>query len=128
MLRITMSILALFAFSSATLAGELDRESSSKSNPPMVVASSPAKAPQAGTELDRESPQSAHHGHGGWGGFHGGWGYGGGWGGYRGGWGYGGFYRPFGFYRPYSMFYGGFYPYASFGYSPFGWNNFAWYW
>lgn len=122
MMRAIICCVALFAFTPAVRAGELDREGSV---PKAKVA--PAEPTAAvGSELDRESPQDAHHYHGGWGG-HRGYGWGGwgyrpyvGWGGYP-GFGWGGYY-PARFYNP------GFYSYRTYAWGwPGAYYNWAWY-
>lgn len=143
MLRTMMCAVALIAAGSFARADELDKEAPGPKAPAAkaVVPTPAAKAvvpTVSGTEMDQESPDAAHHYRGGWGGYHGGYGYrggyyGGGYGyrgygyrGWHGGWGYRpyytGFYRPF--YRPYygtSISIG--YPGYGFGY---GYNS--WYW
>ena len=125
MFRAIVCTLAL-AVTPAVRAGELDREAAPATTPAPVAKPTPvAAATTGGSEMDRESPQSAHGWR--WGGYYGpGWG----WGGYSYGFrapyfGYGfspAFYypyRPFGFYNG---FYGGFgygYPYFPAYYSPF---------
>ena len=113
MMRLTLCSVFLFGLGSMARAGELDKELATQPTNPAIVASAPVK----GSELDKESPVAAFHGHGGWGyGFHHGY-YGGFYrpyyyGGFYRPYYYGGFYRPYyyGFYRPY--YYGGFYPYS----------------
>ena len=147
MIRTLLCSFALFGFATAASAGELDQDVARKAVPTQVAAAPNATA--NGTELDRESPQAAYRGHGGWGyghnhGYGGhGYGYGGGYrpyyggrayssyggfgggygGGYYGGGGYGSF--NVGFYAPsYSSYYGS---YSSYGFAPYGCNNSYWY-
>jgi hypothetical protein len=92
MFRVIVCALAL-AVGPVVRAGELDRETAVAGTPPAVVATN------GGSELDRESPQSAH-----------------GWrwrAAYFGAWGWGGYYPV-----PYFGFAPAFYP--SFAYPPFG--------
>src|SRR4051794_7366033 len=109
-----LTLTLILAVSPAVRAGELDREAGATAAPAAGASAT------GGSELDRESPQSAH-----------GWRWGGA---YHGGWGWGGFYRapyfsfgyspfysysfyrPFGFYGYYNAFA---YPYFSAYYSPF---------
>jgi hypothetical protein len=126
MFRITLyapALAAVIAVAPTVRAGELDRESAP------VMRSTAMSAPSGGSELDKESPQSAH----GW--RWGGWGWGHRWGGW-GGWGWGGFYparssyfnfgfpafyRPWGFYNGFSLSFGyrSFFP--AYYYSPLFW-------
>jgi hypothetical protein len=125
MFRATICALTLAAVAPGARAGELDRELPAAA---AAVTVASAVAP-SGSEMDRESPQSAHGWRWGWGRpYYGGW-----------GWGLGGyypasvsyfnigfgpaFYRPFGYYGGFYNFgfgYRSFYPayYAPFGY---GW-------
>jgi hypothetical protein len=147
MFRSLLCSVTLLGFTSAASAGELDRDAAGKTVPAAIGTAPITPSSVVGTEMDRESPQSADRGHGGWGYGHG-YGYGGGYGhGYRyGGWGYGGFgYRPYfggGFggyygrgYRPYyggfsggfySSYYTGFYQ-PSYVLSPYGCYDSIWY-
>lgn len=144
MIRSLLCSFALFGFGATASAGELDGDSARKSTPAAVGTSTDSATASTGSELDQESPQSAHNGRGGWGyGNHRGYGYGnrgyygGGWGGYGnlgyGGGGWGGYgygnrgYNGWGYGNGgYGSYYGGgfgggFYgSYANYGYSSYG--------
>jgi hypothetical protein len=99
-----IAIAAVICLAVPLSAGELDREFKGGDVKALATVARPSTAPSdktiASTELDKESPTQAWR-RGGWGGYHGGWGWGGGyrgWGGYHGGWGWGGGYRGWGGY------------------------------
>jgi hypothetical protein len=122
-IRITLCSLALLGFGTAARAGELDKELAPKAPP--VTPTAAVTVASAGSELDKESPEAAYRGRGGWG-YGGGRGYYGGFRGYYGGYrGYYGGYRGYygGYYRPYYAgfgFYPGYYGYGyGYGYNPY---------
>ena len=114
MIRSLLCSFALFGFGAAASAGELDGDNARKSTPAAVGTSTDSATASTGSELDQESPQSAHNGRGGWG-YGNNRGYGGGYG--YGNVGYGGFSG--GFYSPvYTGYYGS---YVNYGFS----NNYC---
>ena len=126
MIRSLLCSFALFGFGAVASAGELDGDNARKSTPAAVGTSTDSATASTGSELDQESPQSAHNGRGGWGygnnrGYGGGYGYGNR--GYGGGYGYGnrGYYGGYGNHSYYGGGWGG-YGYNR-GYSGWGYGN-----
>ncbi|HEX3150008.1 MAG TPA: hypothetical protein VHR66_18165 [Gemmataceae bacterium] len=141
-----IAAVAVICLAMPVSAGELDREFKGADVKALTTTAGSKDKSVASTELDKESPVQAWR-RGGWGGFHGGWGWGGGyrgWGGYHGGWGWGVGYRGWGgygygwggyrgwglsaaYYWPsYSYFPSYYYPAVSYSYYPaWGYVNYG---